>query len=116
MFKLAEKLWFCFCLLLTRAFSKELLDDFIESMRTPEETRTFFTVVGNGDVVIVECKLTGDQIAFRRAFEKPSFLYYYLYSPSASSLRLTVRGVPFYYRAVIQHYAFPLIQAAYSGL
>ena len=115
MFKLSEKLWFCFCLLLTMVFSKEMLDDFIASMRTPNETRTFFTV-GNKDVVIVENTRTGDQIAFRRAFEKPSFLYYYLYSPSASSHRLTVRGVPFYYRAVIQHYALPLTRAAYSGV
>lgn len=112
MFKLVEKLWSGFCLLLTMVFSKEMLDDFIESMRTPNETNVFLSVVKR-NVVVIEDRFTGDQVTFHALLGVWRFMNAYKYTPHRNKERpYSIREVPFFYKAVLRHYALPLIRAA----
>ena len=111
MFGFLEKVWFNICLLLTILFKVEWLDDFIESMRTPDETNAFLSVAKR-NVVVIEDRFTGDQVTFHAPLGVWRFMYAYKYTPNNKATHYSIREVPFYYKAVLRHYAMPLIRAA----
>lgn len=111
MFGFLEKVWFNICLLLTIPFEVEWLDDFVESMRTPDETNAFLSVAKR-NVVVIEDKFTRDQVTFQDTLGVWRFMYAYKYTPNNKAMHFTMKEVPFYYEAVLRHYAMPLIRAA----
>ena len=111
MFGFIEKVWFNICLLLTVPFEVGWLDDFVESMRTPDETNAFLSVAKR-NVVVIEDKFTGDQVTFQATLGVWRFMCAYKYTPHNKAMHFTMKDVPFFYKAVLRHYAMPLIRAA----